>query len=119
MPVVAARVPDQHAAHAACSSVAVASRLPRGQRFLVEPEARRRYVRAASRAVRPGGALVLGTFAPDGPTTCFGLPVARWDDVSVAEEFDPGFRLEHSDRKLHAHRPTALQPSTWTVLRKG
>ncbi len=86
--------------------------------FLVEPEARQRYVEVANRALRPGGVLVLGTFAPDGPTTCSGLPVARWDEVGVAEQLRPGFRLEHSERELHVTPSGAAQPFTWTVLRR-
>ena len=47
--------------------------------FLVRPEQRDQYVATASRAVRPGGVVALGTFAADGPTQCSGLPTARYD----------------------------------------
>ena len=35
------------------------------------------HVRAVLRALKPGGTLLLATFAEDGPTTCSGLPVVR------------------------------------------
>ena len=45
--------------------------------FLVEDDDRARYAALVRRAVRPGGTVVIGTFAPDGPTHCSGLPVRR------------------------------------------
>jgi len=42
--------------------------------FLTHAEDRRAYVRAVLRAVRPGGHVIVATFAEDGPTQCSGLP---------------------------------------------
>ena len=36
------------------------------------------HVRAVLRSLKPGGTLLLATFAEDGPTTCSGLPVVRY-----------------------------------------
>src|ERR1039458_767511 len=47
--------------------------------FLVEQPDRDLYVARAARAVRPGGVVVLATFAADGPTQCSGLPTSRYD----------------------------------------
>ena len=59
--------------------------------FLVEVESRERYLVTARSAVRPGGHAVIGTFAEDGPTTCSGLPVARYDAEALADAFGPEF----------------------------
>lgn len=45
--------------------------------FLVEPADRRRYVSQMQRSLRPGGLVILATFAEDGPDRCSGLPVQR------------------------------------------
>jgi SAM-dependent methyltransferase len=45
--------------------------------FLTDPADRRRYVELAERSLSPGGALILATFARDGPTQCSGLDVCR------------------------------------------
>jgi trans-aconitate methyltransferase len=47
--------------------------------FLTEPADRAAYVARLTAAVRPGGHAVIATFGPDGPTSCSGLPVHRFD----------------------------------------
>lgn len=85
--------------------------------FLTEPAARLAYREAAAEAVRPGGHVVLGTFAPDGPEQCSGLPVARYAADTLAAEFRPHFRLVDTDEERH-HTPWGgTQPFTWVVLR--
>lgn len=86
--------------------------------FLVRPDQQEQYVATAARAVRPGGALVLGTFAADGPTQCSGLSTARYDADSLAAAFGPAFTLEHSEREEHVTPGGAGQPFTWVVLRR-
>ena len=86
--------------------------------FLVRPDQREQYVATASRAVRSGGVLVLGTFAADGPTQCSGLPTLRYDADALAAVFAPDFSLEHSEREEHVTPGGAVQPFTWAVLRR-
>ena len=86
--------------------------------FLVDPADQDRYVEVASAAVRPGGAVVLGTFAPDGPTACSGLPVARHDAADLAARFAPAFGLETAEREVHRTPSGAEQTFTWVVLRR-
>ena len=86
--------------------------------FLVRPEQRELYVATAAGAIRPGGVLVLGTFAADGPTQCSGLPTSRYDADALADVFAPGFSLEHSEREEHVTPGGAVQPFTWAVLRR-
>jgi SAM-dependent methyltransferase len=85
--------------------------------FLVRPEQREQYVATAASAIRPGGFLVLGTFAADGPTQCSGLPTSRYDAEALAEVFAAAFTLEHSEREEHVTPGGAVQPFTWAVLR--
>lgn len=87
--------------------------------FLVEPAQRAAYGRQARSAVRPGGLLVVGTFAADGPEQCSGLPVARYDAEQLAAELGEGFTLVETRRAEH-HTPwDSVQPFTWVVLRRG
>lgn len=76
------------------------------------------YVDVARRAVAPHGALVLGVFAPDGPTSCSGLPTSRYDAGSLAAQFAGAFDLEHQERELHRTPTGATQSFTWVVLRR-
>jgi SAM-dependent methyltransferase len=87
--------------------------------FLVEPAARARYLRTVAGAVRPGGVVVLGCFASDGPTQCSGLPTARYDADQLADLFTPAFTLSRSERQEHRTPGGAVQPFTWVVLHRG
>lgn len=85
--------------------------------FLIEPLDRRRYVDRATAAVRPGGHVVIGTFSPDGPEQCSGLPVAHHDASSLAAEFS-GFELVDAFRQLHTTPWNTTQSFTHAILRR-
>jgi SAM-dependent methyltransferase len=87
--------------------------------FLVEDADLGRYAALAARTVSPGGALVLGVFAADGPTTCSGLPVRRHGPDDLAAWFAPAFGLEHHEREEHVTPSGATQRFTWVLLRRG
>ena len=86
--------------------------------FLVDTADRARYVDVAARAVRPGGVAVVATFAADGPTSCSGLPTARYDADALAAVFAPRFVAEASAREEHGTPFGTVQPFTWVVLRR-
>jgi SAM-dependent methyltransferase len=69
--------------------------------FLVDEEARRRYVAAVSRALKPGGHIVVATFGPEGPTRCSGLEVMRYSPDTLHGEFGPAFEKIGSAVETH------------------
>ncbi len=73
--------------------------------FLTEPADRAAYAQCVRDAVRPDGHVIIGTFAPDGPERCSGLPVVRHDSASLAELLGPSFKLIEVRR--HDHRTPA------------
>ena len=86
--------------------------------FLTSAQARARYVAMAEESVTPGGAVILGTFAPDGPTRCSGLDVNSYDAGGLAAQLGPTFVLAHHEREEHITPSGAVQPFTWVVLRR-
>ena len=70
--------------------------------FLTEPKDRTAYVARILRAVRPGGQVIIGTFAPDGPERCSGLPVVRHDAASLVKIL--GTTCELIESRNHAHQ---------------
>ncbi len=70
--------------------------------FLTDPDDRVAYAERVLRAVPPGGHVIIGTFALDGPERCSGLPVARHDSASLRRMLGPSFDLVES--RNHAHR---------------
>jgi ubiquinone/menaquinone biosynthesis C-methylase UbiE len=66
--------------------------------FLTDPADRLAYVEQVMVSVKPGGHVIVATFAPDGPDQCSGLPVARYDHAQLHGEFGPAFELlEHAN----------------------
>lgn len=87
--------------------------------FLTRARDRGRYRSLAATSVRRGGHLVLSTFAPDGPTTCSGLRVRRWDAAGLAHEFAPYFVLERTEGEDHVTPWGVVQPFTYVRLRRS
>ena len=69
--------------------------------FLTTQEDRARYKRHLLDTLRPGGAVIVATFAPDGPEKCSGLPVERYSPEQLAAELGPVFELR--DARAHVH----------------
>lgn len=74
--------------------------------FLTKAEDRAAYVRALSKALKPGGTAIIATFAEDGPEKCSGLPVERYSPESLAGEINrllPA-HFDLVDAQDHVHR---------------
>ncbi|MBA3699585.1 MAG: class I SAM-dependent methyltransferase [Planctomycetes bacterium] len=69
--------------------------------FLTSPTDRELYVELVKWAVKPGGHVIMATFAADGPEKCSGLPVARYDAASLHGQFGGQFELLDSRRQTH------------------
>ena len=86
--------------------------------FLVEPEHQARYVELCESAIAPGGALVIGAFAPDGPENCSGLNVRRWSAPELNERFAPSFVPVANFEHDHVTPWGLVQPFTWVLLKR-
>ena len=60
------------------------------------------HVRALLQALKPGGTLLLATFAEDGTATCSGLPVVRYSPERLQETLGTAFSL--LGYELFSHR---------------
>ena len=72
--------------------------------FLVTPEDRAAYVQAVFHSVKPGGHVIVATFAEDGPGQCSGLPVMRYRADELHAEFGESFSLSGHKKETH-HTP--------------
>ena len=61
--------------------------------FLTRAADRRRYVSNLKRCLRPGGFVILSTFALTGPELCSGLPVRRYSSAALGRELGLGFKV--------------------------
>jgi len=69
--------------------------------FLTSDAQRRRYVDQVLKALKPGGYAIVGTFGPEGPEQCSGLPVARYEPNALHARFGKPFELVDSSIEVH------------------
>lgn len=69
--------------------------------FFTTERQRRAYRATLEKAIAPGGTVVIGTFALDGPARCSNLPVQRYSPESLAVELGPTFRRVASREDKH------------------
>jgi trans-aconitate methyltransferase len=86
--------------------------------FLTAPEDQQAYVRVMARALRTGGRAVIGTFAPDGPEKCSGLPVARHDAASLQAALGERYSLVATRRHEHTTPWGAVQRFQFSTFEK-
>lgn len=86
--------------------------------FLTDPKDRAAYAERVLRAVRPGGYVIIGTFAPDGPERCSGLPVVRYDAATLGELLGHSFELIESKRHDHQTPAGATQRFQFSRFRR-
>jgi len=72
--------------------------------FLTSESDRQAYVEKVLRSVKPGGHVIIATFAEDGPLECSGLPVMRYSASELHAEFGTPFTLLRHEREEH-HTP--------------
>ena len=86
--------------------------------FLTTAKEREAYVRAVLRAVKPGGHVIVATFAEDGPEKCSGLPVMRYSADGLHAEFGAPFTLLRHEREEHHTPAGAVQKFIYCMCRK-
>ena len=77
--------------------------------FLTDSKDRVAYVPQGAHAVKPGGHVIVATFGPEGPTTCSGLNVVRYDPDALHGEFGASFRLVNHHMELHRTPAGSMQ----------
>lgn len=87
--------------------------------FLTTAQDRSAYVQQVLRSVKPGGHVIVATFAEDGPTQCSGLPVMRYRADQLHAQFGEPFTLLRHEKEEH-HTPFGtLQQFVYCYCRKA
>ena len=86
--------------------------------FLTTAAQRQRYVAQLLKALKPGGFAIVGTFGPNGPDQCSGLPVSRYDAEQLHGTFGEPFQLVDSCIEVHETPWGAPQQFTYCVCRR-
>jgi trans-aconitate methyltransferase len=85
--------------------------------FLVAAADRARYLQTLASAVRPGGGVIVATFAPDAPERCSGMPVTRYSAGELSEVLGDTFEHLETRREEHVTPRGMMQPFTWIAGR--
>jgi len=76
------------------------------------------YLALLDRSLAQGGAVILATFAPDGPEYCSGLPVTRYSAEGLAAVLGDGFDVLECRNERHTAPTGTIQPFTWMAARR-
>jgi SAM-dependent methyltransferase len=68
--------------------------------FLTEAD-QEKYLNNLKKVLIPGGHLITGTFALEGPDSCSGLPVVRYDAKELSDKLGTEFVLLKQQKELH------------------
>jgi hypothetical protein len=85
--------------------------------FLTNADERAKYLATMRQGLSESGAVIMATFASDGPERCSGLPVARYDAADLARLLD-GFTVVESSREEHVTPGGTVQPFTWVAAHR-
>lgn len=86
--------------------------------FLTSEKEQRAYIQRLKQALKRGGHAIIGTFAPDGPEKCSGLPVARHSAESLSALLGADFALVDSRRHEHATPWHATQKFQFSAFKR-
>jgi SAM-dependent methyltransferase len=86
--------------------------------FLTDPADQSAYVDRLKKALKRGGCAIIGTFALDGPERCSGLPIVRYDAVSLSAMLGTDFNLIDARRHDHTTPWGAVQRFQFSLFRR-
>lgn len=86
--------------------------------FLTTNAQRERYVAQVLHSLKLGGFAIVGTFGPDGPDKCSGLPVARYAPTELHARFGEPFDLIESNVEVHTTPWGAPQQFVYCFCRR-
>ena len=81
--------------------------------FLTSEEDRNRYVSVLKQALKPGGHLVIMTFAIGGPAKCSGLDIVQYDVERMKSVLGPVFELAETGLETHITPTGKSQEFAW------
>lgn len=86
--------------------------------FLTTDAERHAYVDVVRRSVRPGGHVIMASFAEEGPEKCSGLPVTRYSPEALHEQFGDGFEFRSAQTEEHRTPFGTIQQFMYCYCRK-
>lgn len=86
--------------------------------FLTEQNDIDTYLSVLDKAIKPGGQLIVGTFADNGPEKCSGLPVKRYSEQELVSTFSPFFEKIACEAVAHVTPSGSVQHFIFCTFNK-
>lgn len=86
--------------------------------FLTDAASQDAYLTALEQATEPGAAVIIATFALDGPERCSGLPVQRYSPETLTARLGTSFRLVDLRTESHVTPKGIQQNFQYAKLRR-
>jgi SAM-dependent methyltransferase len=86
--------------------------------FLTDTASQNAYISALKSSTATGAIIIIAGFALDGPESCSGLPVVRYDASSLSRRIGDGFELLTERLEDHRTPRDTAQKFYYAVLRK-
>jgi len=86
--------------------------------FFTDDQQRQNYYSALLRVLRPGGYVIIATFAIGGATKCSGLNVRNYDKEALIQFLGPDFRIVDSMDYLYQMPSGDLRPYVYTLFQR-
>jgi len=87
--------------------------------FLTGHKQQRLYRDNLLKALKPGGHLIIGSFAPEAPAMCSGLPVQRYSPELLENTLGEEFQLVRQQKELHVTPGGVKQMYLYCQFRKS
>lgn len=87
--------------------------------FLTDDADQTAYVGRLKQALKPGGYVIIATFALDGPERCSGLPIVRHNAASLSARLGSEFKLIDMRRHDHTTPWGAVQRFQFSTFRRS
>ena len=87
--------------------------------FLTDPEDREKYAHTLDRALKNGGHVIIGTFAPEAPPRCSGLEVERYSPERLHKALGEWLVLQEHRKELHLTPSGVEQMYLYCQFRKS
>jgi len=86
--------------------------------FLTDVDDQQDYWDLVRAHLKPGGTLIIATFADDGPEMCSGLPVQRYSPEELIAAMGEGFEVIETTRHTHVTPSGSEQKFVWVIAKR-
>lgn len=86
--------------------------------FLIEKNQQKQYLKLLNQVIKPGGYVVISTFAKDGALKCSGLNICNYNEHELSEILGESYKLIKHLRHMHYNPKGDERPFVYALFQK-